>query len=136
MSRYHFKSLKLDQNSAMNESWTPDKQKVSEYKQEIPQSLLLINPRHREEEQQNIYSHKTSGRQLKQSNYHSVPRQDVNKNRKNTKRCITKQIPTQNPKHILGYIEQRINNNVRFCMILELYPLFSSPEPLAHVELL
>ena len=100
MSRYHFKSLKLDQNSAMNESWTLDKQKVSEYKQEIPQSLLLINQRHREEEQQNTYSHKTSGRQLKQSNYHSGPRQGVNKNRKNTKRCITKQIPTQNPKNI------------------------------------
>ena len=78
-------------------SWTLDTQKVSEYKQEDPHSLLQMNPRHREEEQQNTYSHKTSGRQLKQSNYHSLPRQGVNENRKNTKRCIIKQRPTQNP---------------------------------------
>ena len=76
---------------------TQDKQTLSEYKQEIPQSLLQINPRHREEEQQNTYSHKTLGRQVKQNNYHSLPRQGVNKNRKNTKRYITKQSPTQNP---------------------------------------
>ena len=72
-------------------------QKVSEYKQEKTQSLLQINPRHREEEEQNTYSHKTPGRQLKQGNYHSLPRQNVNKNRKNTNRCIIKQRPTQNP---------------------------------------
>ena len=78
----------------MNE--TLDKQNVSEYKEEIPQSLLQINPRNREEErhceeeQQNTYSHKTSKKQLKQSNYHSLPRRGVNKNRKNTKRCIAK----------------------------------------------
>ena len=38
---YHFKSLNLVQNSAMNNihynSWTQDTQKVSEYKQEKPQ---------------------------------------------------------------------------------------------------
>ena len=78
-------------------SWSLDTQKVSEYKQEKTQSLLQINPRHREEEEQNTYSHKTPGRQLKQSNYHSLPRQGVNKNRKNTNRCIIKQKPTQNP---------------------------------------
>ena len=65
-------------------SWALDKQKVSEYKQEIPHSLLQVNPRHREEEQQNTYSHKASGRQLKQSNYHFCSRQCVNKNRKST----------------------------------------------------
>ena len=64
--------------------------KLSEYRQEKPHSLLQINPRHREEEQQNTYSHKTSGRQLKQSTYRSLPRQGVNKNRKNTQRCIIK----------------------------------------------
>ena len=94
---YHFKSLKLVQTSAMN-SWRLDKQNVSEYKQEIPHSLLQINPRrYREEEQTISYSHITSGRQLKQSNYHSLHRQDVNKNRTNPKRCIIKQRPTQNP---------------------------------------
>ena len=72
-------------------------QKVSEYKQEKTHSLLQINPWHREEEQQKTYSHKTPGRQLKQSNYHSLPRQGVNKNRKNTKICIIKQRLTQNP---------------------------------------
>ena len=78
-------------------TWTLYKQKVSEFKQEKPQSLRQINPRHCEEEEQNTYSHKTPGRQLKQSNYHSLSRQGVNKNRKNTKRCIIKQRPTQNP---------------------------------------
>ena len=58
---YHFKSLKLVQNicyewSVHYNSWTLDKQKVSEYKQENPHLLLQINPRHREEEQQNTYS--------------------------------------------------------------------------------
>ena len=38
----------------------------------------------------------TSGRQLKLSNYHSLPRQGYNINRKNTKRCIIKQRPTMN----------------------------------------
>ena len=98
---YHFKSLKLVQNSAINETFiiidALDKQKVSEYKLEKTHSLLKTNPRHREEAQQNTYSHKTSETQLKQSNYHSLPRQGVNKNRKNTNRCIIKQKPTQNP---------------------------------------
>ena len=62
-----------------------------------PHSRLQINPRHREEEQQNTYSHKTSERQLKQSDYHSLPRQGVNNNRKNTKRYKIKQRPTQKP---------------------------------------
>ena len=47
--------------------------KGSVYKQEIPQLLLQINLRHREEEQQNTFSRKTSVRQLKQSKYHSLP---------------------------------------------------------------
>ena len=77
-------------------SWALDTQKASEYKQEKTQSLLQINPRHSEEEEQNTYSHKIPGKQLKQSNYHSLPRQGVNKNRKNTNRYIIKQRPTQN----------------------------------------
>ena len=75
-------------------------QKVSEYKQEKTQSLLQINPRHREEEEQNTYSHKTPGRQLKPSNYHSLPRQGVNKNRKNKNRCIIKQKTNTEPPQI------------------------------------
>ena len=39
------------------------------------------NPRHREEEPQNTDRHKTSGRQLKQSNQFSLPHQDDGKNR-------------------------------------------------------
>ena len=90
-------------------------QKVSEYKQEKPQSLLQINPRHYEEEEQNTYSHKTPGRQLKQSNYHSLPRQSVNKNRKNTKRCIIKQRPTKNPNK---YSEVHLTMNQQQCKIM------------------
>ena len=99
---YHFKSLNLVQNSAMNETLITiaghliRKKEVS-INMKKTQSLLQINPRHREEEEQNTYSHKTPGRQLKQSNYHSLPRQGVNKNRKNINRCIIKQRPTQNP---------------------------------------
>ena len=37
--------------------------KESEYDQEIPQSQLQTNPRHREEEPKNIYSTETSERQ-------------------------------------------------------------------------
>ena len=37
---------------------------------------LQTNPWHNEEEPQNANSHKTSGRQLKQSNKLSRPRQD------------------------------------------------------------
>ena len=96
-------------------SWTLDTQKVSEYKQEKQQSLLHINPRHREEEEQNTYSHKTPGRQLKQSNYHSLPRQGVNKNRKNTNRCIIQQRPTQNP-HKYSKVHQTMNQQQ--CKIL------------------
>ena len=99
---YHYKSLKLVQNSAMNETFIIKAEhyiskKVSEYRQEIPHSLLQINPGHREGEQQNTYSKKTSGRQLKQSNYHSLPRHCANKNRNNITRCIIKERPTQNP---------------------------------------
>ena len=61
-------------------SCTLDKQKVSEYKQEGKTTLTAAD----KQKQQNTYSHKTSGRQLKQSNYHSLPRQGVDKNRKNT----------------------------------------------------
>ena len=46
---------------------------------------LQTNPRHREEELQSIYSNKTSVRQLKQSNHLSLPFQDDNKTRKDTK---------------------------------------------------
>ena len=40
------------------------------------------NPRHREEEPQNTGCHKTSGRQLKQSNQLSFPHQDDCKTRR------------------------------------------------------
>ena len=68
-----------------------------------------------EEEQQNTYSHKTSGRQLKQNKYQSLPRQGVNKNRKNTKRCIIKQRSTQSP-HKYSEVHQAMNQQQ--CKIL------------------
>ena len=46
---------------------------------------LQTNPRHREEEPQNIYSNYTSVRQLKQSNKLSFPLQDDCKTRMDTK---------------------------------------------------
>ena len=46
---------------------------------------LQTNQQHREEEPQKVYSHKTPGRQLKQSNQLSLPRQDDRKTRKDTK---------------------------------------------------
>ena len=46
---------------------------------------LQTNPPHREEEPQNTKRHKTSERQLKQSNKLSLPRQDDCKTRKGTK---------------------------------------------------
>ena len=55
---------------------------------------MQINPRRREEEPQNTNSHKTSGRQLKQSNQLTLPREDYCKTRKDKQKCITKQIPT------------------------------------------
>ena len=42
---------------------------------------LQTNPRHHEEGSQNTSSHKTSGRQQKQSNLLSLPRQDYFKTR-------------------------------------------------------
>ena len=46
---------------------------------------LQTNPRHCEEELHNINSHKAPGKQLKQSNQLSLPRQDDCKTRKDTK---------------------------------------------------
>ena len=45
---------------------------------------LQTNPGHREEEPQNIYSTKTSVRQQKQNNQHSLPLQDDCKTRNDT----------------------------------------------------
>ena len=64
---------------------------------------LQTNPRHSEEEPQNIYSYKTLGRQLKQSKQLS----DDCKTRKDTKYCTTKHRPTQNP-HKQCLLEQNI----------------------------
>ena len=52
-------------------------------------TLQTIHRRH-EEEPQNTNSHKTSGRQLKNSNQLSLPRRDDCKTRKDTKYCINK----------------------------------------------
>ena len=46
---------------------------------------LQTNPRHREEDPQNINSNKTLERQLKQSNQLFLPRQDYCNTRKDTK---------------------------------------------------
>ena len=46
---------------------------------------LQTNPRHRDEEPQNIYNNKTSERQQKQSNQLSLPRQDDCKTRMDIK---------------------------------------------------
>ena len=67
---------------------SPDSQKANEYDQEIPQSHTADQPRHREEEPENIYSNKTSKRPKKQSNQLSLPRQDDCKTRKDKKQCI------------------------------------------------
>ena len=53
---------------------------------------LQTNPRHHEKEPENTNSHKTLGRQLKQL---SRPDLDDCKTRKDAKKCITKQITTQ-----------------------------------------
>ena len=58
---------------------------------------LQTNPRHSEQEPQNTDSHKTPGKQLKQSNQFSLPHQDDGKTRKDTKYCISKQGPNANP---------------------------------------
>ena len=58
--------------------------KVSEYEQEIPQSQTADQPM-AEEQPKNSNSQKTSGRQLKQSNQLSLPRQDDCKTRKDDK---------------------------------------------------
>ena len=57
---------------------------------------LQSNPRHREETPQNTNSHKTSGRQLKQSSQLSFPRKDDCKTINDTK-MHNKRRPTQNP---------------------------------------
>ena len=49
---------------------------------------LQPNPRHRKEEPQNTNSQKTPGRQLKQNNQLSLPRQDDCKTRKDMKLCM------------------------------------------------
>ena len=56
--------------------------KASKYDQEITQSYTADKPQHREEETQNNDSHKTSGRQFKQSNTFSLPPQDDCKTRR------------------------------------------------------
>ena len=63
---------------------------------------MRTNPWHREEELQDIYSNKTSKRQLKHSNQLSLPRQDDCKTRNDIKYCIPKQRPTQNPPQTMG----------------------------------
>ena len=63
---------------------------------------LRINPRHREEGPQNINSHKTPGRQLKQSDPVSLPRQDDCKTRKDIKLYIPKQRPNTEPPQAMG----------------------------------
>ena len=83
--------------------------KVSEYGQEIPLSLfhtLQTKPRHREEEPQSTNSHKTSGRQLKQSNQLSLPHQ-VEWTQSTAQQIMEH---TQNPNNGSNN-EQRINNN-------------------------
>ena len=60
-------------------------------------NTLQTNPWYHEEETQNTNSHKTSGRQSKQSNQSSHPQQDACKTRKDTKFCITKQVPNTKP---------------------------------------
>ena len=50
-------------------------------------NTLQTNPRHREEDPQNINSIKISERQLKQINQLCLPRQDDCKTRKDTKYC-------------------------------------------------
>ena len=52
--------------------------------------ILQTKPPHREEEPQNSNSHKTSGKQLKQSNQLSLPHQNGCKTSKDTKHCTTK----------------------------------------------
>ena len=73
---------------------------------------LQINPKHREEEPQNTNSHKTSGRQLKQSNQLSLSHQDHCKTREDTKYWHNKtqtkhKTPTSNGR----YIKQWFNIN-------------------------
>ena len=64
---------------------------------------LQINPRDCEEEPQNLAnSHKTSGREMKQSSQLSFPRQDDIKTRNDTEQCITKQGPNTEPAQIMG----------------------------------
>ena len=64
---------------------------------------LQINPWHCEEEPQNLTnSHKTSGREIKQSNQVSFTRQDDFKTRNDTEQCIIKQGPNTEPAQIMG----------------------------------
>ena len=75
------------------------------------------NPRYLEEEPQNTNSHKTPGRQLKQSNQLSLPRQDDRKTRNDTGKCITKQRPTKSPHNQCEEhktMNQRYNINTAF----------------------
>ena len=63
---------------------------------------LRINPRNGEEGPQNINSHKTSARQLKQSDQVSLPRQDDCKTRKDINLYIPKQRPNTKPPQAKG----------------------------------
>ena len=73
-------------------------------------TLQMTNPRHSEKGSPNTNSLKTSGRELKQSNTLSLPRQDDCKSRQDTDQCITKHRPTQNP-HKQCELKQWIDNN-------------------------
>ena len=71
---------------------------------------LQTNPRQCDEETPNIYSNKTPGRKLKQSNQPSLSRQDDRKTRKDTKLCISKQrLNTEPHKHC--EVHKRINQH-------------------------
>ena len=63
---------------------------------------LQTNPRNHEEEPQNTDCHKTSGRQLKESNQLSLPHQDDCKTRRT--QCTEQQNKdqTQNPPQTMG----------------------------------
>ena len=68
---------------------------------------LQINPHHHGEESQNTNSHKTPGRQLKQSNLLSLPLQDDFKTRKNSKYChktkVLEELHTQASSYIYSW---------------------------------